>query len=52
MAFNINQIKDWIAMTVAIVACIAGVIFWVQTSSDSKFSHLEKDIAEVKIDIK
>ena len=52
MAFNINQLKDWITFSIAVVACVAGVIFWVQASSDSKIENLEKDIAEVKVDIK
>ncbi len=49
---QINQIKEWFTFAVAVVMCVAGVIFWVESTSDTKIERLEKDIAEVKMDIK
>jgi len=52
MAIDINRLKDWVTFSIAVVACVSGIIFWVQSSSDSKIENLENDIAEVKTDIK
>jgi hypothetical protein len=49
---QINQVKEWFTFAVAVVMCVAGVIFWVESTSDSSIKHLEEDIAEVKSDIK
>jgi len=49
---QINQIKEWFTFVVAVVMCVAGTIFWIQSTSDAKIERLEDDIAEVKTDIK
>ncbi len=51
MAMNIEKIKDWFTFAVAVVTCIAGVIFWVQTSSDGRIARVEADIAALRSDI-
>ena len=38
-------------MFVALVATIAGVIFWVQTINEPKFEDLEKEIQVLREDI-
>tara|TARA_R100000988_G_C3959788_1_gene145553 strand:+ start:450 stop:683 length:234 start_codon:yes stop_codon:yes gene_type:complete len=49
---NIGTIKDWFTFIVAVVACVAGVIFWVQTTNDPKFSKIESDIQTLQSEIK
>lgn len=49
---NLNNIKELFTFAVAVVACVAGTIFWVQSVSDSKIQELKEDLAEVKLDIK
>jgi len=48
----LDQIKDWFIFIVAVVTVVAGIIFWVQTSNDKKVERIEKDIIELKTDIK
>ena len=47
-----SQIREWFTFIIAVVAAVSGIIFWVQNASDNKISGLEKDIIEVKSDIK
>jgi hypothetical protein len=49
---EINSIKDWMTFVAAVIACIAGVIFWVQSSSDPRFEKIEKEITILRQDIK
>ena len=46
-----QSVKEWFSFAVAVVVCVAGVIFWVQQSSDDKIRHIEKEIAELRADI-
>tara|TARA_R100000008_G_C3585465_1_gene171920 strand:+ start:1942 stop:2175 length:234 start_codon:yes stop_codon:yes gene_type:complete len=48
---NIEKIKDWFVFIVAVVTCVAGVIFWVQSSNNPKFEKLEKEISILRQDI-
>ena len=48
---NIQSLKDWFTFIVAVVACVAGVIFWVQSSNDPKFSRIESEIQTLRNDI-
>lgn len=48
---DIQTFKDWFTMFVALVATIAGVIFWVQTINEPKFEDLEKEIQVLREDI-
>ena len=48
---NIKVLKEWFTFIVAIVATIAGVIFWVQSINDPKFERLEQEIQTLKSDI-
>jgi len=49
---NIGTIKDWFTFIVAVIACVAGVIFWVQSSNDPKFSKIESEIQMLQSEIK
>ena len=48
---TIQKIKDWFTFIVAVVACVAGVIFWIQQVNDGKFAQIERDIANLQADI-
>ncbi len=48
---DIQSIKEWFTLTVAIVATIAGVIFWVQTINDPKFKEIDNNIQILRNDI-
>ena len=48
---NIEKIKDWFVFIVAVVTCVAGVIFWIQSSNDPKFEKLESQINVLRQDI-
>ena len=49
---NVDNIKDWFTFSVAVIACVAGVIFWVQSSNDPRFEKIEKEISTLTQDIK
>ena len=40
---NIQNLKDWFTFIVAVIVCVAGVIFWVQSSNNPRFEKIEKD---------
>ena len=48
---DIQTIKDWFALVVALIVTVAGVIFWVQSINDPKFEELEKKIQVLREDI-
>tara|TARA_A100001011_G_C14169945_1_gene782024 strand:+ start:530 stop:769 length:240 start_codon:yes stop_codon:yes gene_type:complete len=48
---NLQTLKDWFTFVVAVVATVAGVIFWVQSINDPKFERLEQEIQTLKNDI-
>ena len=49
---NIQNLKDWFTVIVAVIVCVAGVIFWVQSSNNPRFEKIEKDISVLREDIK
>jgi len=49
---NIDYMKDWLTFMIAVIACVAGVIFWVQSSNNPKFEKIEKEISVLREDIK
>ena len=49
---NIEAVKDWFTLIAAIVTCVAAIIFWIQTSSDTKFDSLQSQINTLRSDIK
>tara|TARA_Y100000310_G_C20426127_1_gene689161 strand:- start:425 stop:655 length:231 start_codon:yes stop_codon:yes gene_type:complete len=49
---NLSQVKDWVTFTIAIMACVASVIFWVQTADNERIERIEEEIYEVKQDMK
>lgn len=44
--------KEWFSFIVAVVGCIAGVIFWVQSSSNEKYERLESEISDIRQEVK
>tara|TARA_Y100001937_G_C7043958_1_gene295958 strand:- start:202 stop:432 length:231 start_codon:yes stop_codon:yes gene_type:complete len=48
---TIQAVKDWFSFVVAVVATVAGVIFWVQTINDDKFSIVNQKITALEKDI-
>ena len=48
---QINQIKEWFTFVIAVVACIAGIIFWVQTINDPKFDELDDQITILREEV-
>lgn len=49
---SIENLKDWFTFIVAVVVCVAGVIFWVQSTNNPRFEKIEKDISVLREDIK
>tara|TARA_R100000008_G_C3522613_1_gene134827 strand:+ start:524 stop:754 length:231 start_codon:yes stop_codon:yes gene_type:complete len=49
---SIEKVKDWFIFIIAVVTCVAGVIFWVQSSNNPRFEKLEKEINILRQDIK
>ena len=49
---NFENVKDWITFFFAVIACVAGVIFWVQSSNNPRFEKIEKEINILRQDIK
>ena len=47
-----SQVKDWATFSIAIVAAIAGVIFWVQSADDGRIKYIEDEVKELKTDMK
>tara|TARA_R110002020_G_scaffold243800_1_gene457401 strand:- start:635 stop:871 length:237 start_codon:yes stop_codon:yes gene_type:complete len=48
---TLEKVKDWITLSVAVVTCIVGIVFWVQSASNSKFERVEQQITELKAEI-
>ena len=49
---EIGNFKDWITFFIAVVACVSGIIFWVQSSNDPRFEKIEKEITILRQAIK
>jgi hypothetical protein len=43
--------KSWITLAMAIVTSIAGIVLWVQNSSDEKFDNIQNQITTIRSDI-
>tara|TARA_R110000751_G_scaffold275260_3_gene376101 strand:+ start:263 stop:490 length:228 start_codon:yes stop_codon:yes gene_type:complete len=48
---NLQMVRDWFTLVVAVIATVAGVIFWIQSINDPKFEKLEKEIQVLREDI-
>jgi hypothetical protein len=51
MEFNLDKVKDWFTFVVAVITCIAGIIFWVQTTDNDRITRIEIDITELRRNI-
>jgi len=48
---NLETIREYIMLVVAIITAIAGIIFWVQNVDKDKIERLERDIEMIQTDI-
>lgn len=48
---NLETIREYIMLVVAIITAIAGIIFWVQNVDKDKIERLERDIESIQVDI-
>ena len=46
-----EQIKEWITFTIAVIAAVGGIIFWVQNASNAKVEHIEREVIILKSDL-
>ncbi len=44
--------KDWLTFIIAVVAAISGIIFWVQSVGKVDYQRVERDVAEIKVEMK
>jgi len=49
---SISQVKEWATFAIAIVAAIASIIFWVQSTDNDRIEHIEDEVKELKQDMK
>tara|TARA_R100000008_G_C3498057_1_gene122226 strand:- start:346 stop:609 length:264 start_codon:yes stop_codon:yes gene_type:complete len=50
-SISLQSLKEWITLIISVIACVAGVIFWVQSASDAKFERIESQIESLKKDM-
>ena len=48
---SLESLKEWFTFAAAVVTCVVAIVFWVQTSSDSKFAKVESEIQVLRQDI-
>ena len=51
MNAGIQNLKDWFVFIVAVVSCVIGTIFWVQSANDSDIARIETEIQSLRDDI-
>tara|TARA_R110002020_G_scaffold235867_1_gene448168 strand:+ start:143 stop:373 length:231 start_codon:yes stop_codon:yes gene_type:complete len=49
---DLSQVREWVTFTIAIVAAIAAVIFWVQNADNDKIQRIDEEVVELKKDMK
>lgn len=49
---QISELKDWLTFVIAVVAAVSGIIFWVQSVGKVDYQRIEKDVAEIKVEMK
>ena len=47
---NLKSVKDAILFVIAIITCIAGIIFWVQTASDEKIERIGRKPQDITLE--
>ena len=50
-SISVQSLKEWATLIMAVVACVAGVIFWVQSVSDAEFDRMQAQIDVLKEDM-
>ena len=50
-SISVQSLKEWNTLIISVIACVAGVIFWVQSASDAKFERIESQIQSLKKDM-
>ena len=51
MSNNVQDLKDWFVFIVAIVSCVVGAIFWIQSANDTDIKRIEDEIQSLRNDI-
>ena len=51
-SISVQSIKEWLTLILSVIACVAAVIFWVQSASDTKFDQVQTQIDTLKEDMK
>lgn len=51
MSVGIQNLKDWFVFIVAVISCVIGTIFWVQSANDSEIARIETEIQSLRDDI-
>ena len=51
MSKNIENLKDWFIFFIAVISCVVGIVFWIQTVNDADFVRIENDIESLRDDI-
>ncbi len=49
--FNVQTLKDWFTLAVAVIVTVASIIFWVQSINDPKIEEIESKIQFLQGDI-
>ena len=50
-SISVQSIKEWLTLIISVIACVAGVIFWVQSASDAKFERIETQIEGIETEL-
>jgi len=50
-SISVQSLKEWATLIASVIACVAGVIFWVQTASDAEFERMQVQIDSLKNDM-
>ena len=50
-SISIQSLKEWVTLVISVIACVAGIIFWVQSVSDAEFERIQTQIESLKSDI-
>jgi cell division protein FtsB len=50
-SISVQALKEWATLVIAVIACVSGVIFWVQSASDAEFERVQVQIDNLRNDM-
>ena len=50
-SISVQSLKEWATLIIAVIACVAGVIFWVQSVSDAEYMRIQTQIDSLREDM-